>query len=300
SNGTGKTTLLKILNGIVPADDGICRTGTDIHIGYYDQEYHVLHDEKTVFEEISDEYPHMTNTQVRSLLAAFLFTGDDVFKKIAETSGGEKGRISLAKLMLSGANLLFLDEPTNHLDIVSREILENALNAYSGTVIYVSHDRYFVNRTASRILELKDGRLKDYGPPATDEVPAMYIGNYDSYLLHLADEESTGQVRQAAGAATSAQSSDSAASSGVQDWKALKQAQADKRRMRTALARCEEKIAGLEEDIRALEEKMLLPENAANSGKLRLIADEMEKKNSELSAAMEDWEKLAAGIESDS
>ena len=169
-NGTGKTTLLKILNGLIPADHGSFLLGTNVHIGYYDQEHHVLHSEKNIFDEISDDYPDLTNTEIRNTLAAFLFTGDDVYKQIQDLSGGERGRVSLAKLMLSEANFLILDEPTNHLDIQSKEILEEALNHYSGTVLYVSHDRYFINQTATRILELSNHTFINY------------IGNYDYYL----------------------------------------------------------------------------------------------------------------------
>ena len=170
ANGTGKTTILKILNGLVEPDAGEIELGSKVQIGYYDQEHHVLHMEKTIFEEISDEYPYLTNTEIRNVLAAFLFTGDDVFKLISALSGGERGRVSLAKLMLSEANFLILDEPTNHLDIVSKEILEQALKHYTGTVLYVSHDRYFINQTATRILEL------------TNQAMVNYIGNYDYYL----------------------------------------------------------------------------------------------------------------------
>ncbi|MFQ9510755.1 MAG: ABC-F family ATP-binding cassette domain-containing protein [Lachnospiraceae bacterium] len=170
NNGTGKTTLLKIINGYLPADSGKISLGSKVNIGYYDQEHHVLHMEKTLFEEISDTYPNMTNTEIRNILAAFLFTGDDVFKRISELSGGERGRVSLAKLMLSDSNFLILDEPTNHLDMMSKEILEQALNNYTGTVLYVSHDRYFINKTATRILEL------------TGQTFINYIGNYDYYL----------------------------------------------------------------------------------------------------------------------
>ena len=181
-NGTGKTTILKILNGLLGQDAGHIRLGTNVHIGYYDQEHHVLDDRNTVFEEIAYAFPSMTNTEVRNLLASFLFTGDDVFKLIGELSGGEKGRVSLAKLMLSEANFLILDEPTNHLDIVSREVLENALNAYDGTVLYVSHDRYFINRTASRIMELTRRVLVNYPGNNSENVPDKYMGNYDFYL----------------------------------------------------------------------------------------------------------------------
>ena len=170
NNGTGKTTILKMINGLLTPDNGEIRLGSKVHIGYYDQEHHVLHMDKTIFEEISDDYPTLTNTQIRNMLAAFLFTGDDVFKLIGDLSGGERGRVSLAKLMLSNANFLILDEPTNHLDITSKEILERALNDYTGTILYVSHDRYFINQTATRILEL------------TGNTFVNYIGNYDYYL----------------------------------------------------------------------------------------------------------------------
>ena len=188
-NGTGKTTILKILNELLPADDGYFRLGTNVHVGYYDQEHHVLHDDNTVFEEIGNAYPTMTNTQIRNLLASFLFTGEDVFKRIADLSGGEKGRVSLAKLMLSEANFLILDEPTNHLDMVSKEVLENALNSYEGTVLYVSHDRYFINHTASRILSLTHEVLLSYGGNNAAEAPEKYIGNYDAYLEKSAQVE---------------------------------------------------------------------------------------------------------------
>ena len=168
-NGTGKTTILKIINGLVDADAGVIKLGTNVHIGYYDQEHHNLSDENTLFEEISNAYPNMNNTKIRNTLAAFMFTGDDVFKRVSDLSGGEKGRLSLAKLMLSEANLIILDEPTNHLDMTSKEILENAINNYTGTVLYVSHDRYFINQTAQRILELTNTKLINY------------LGNYDYY-----------------------------------------------------------------------------------------------------------------------
>ena len=169
-NGTGKTTILKILNELEAADAGAFTLGSRVHIGYYDQEHQLLHMDKTLVEEISDVYPDMTGTEIRNILAAFLFTGDDVFKRIHDLSGGERGRLALAKLMLSKSNFLILDEPTNHLDITSKEILEEAIRNYSGTVLYVSHDRYFINQTASRILELKN------------QTVINYIGNYDYYL----------------------------------------------------------------------------------------------------------------------
>ena len=173
ANGTGKTTLLKIINRQLRADSGKIRYGSKVSIGYYDQEQHVLDDSKTIFDEISDAYPKLTNTRIRNVLAAFLFTGEDVFQVIGTLSGGEKGRVSHAKLMLSNANFIILDEPTNHLDIQSREILEEAINNYEGTVFYVSHDRYFINQTATRILDL------------SPEGIVNYKGNYNYYLARL-------------------------------------------------------------------------------------------------------------------
>lgn len=221
-NGSGKTTLLKILNGLVPADQGTFRLGSNVEIGYYDQEHHVLHSEKTLFEEISDDYPYLNNTQIRNVLAAFLFTGEDVFKRISDLSGGERGRVSLAKLVLSNANFLILDEPTNHLDIMSKEILEDALNGYEGTILYVSHDRYFINRTAHRILDLTEGQF------------VSYVGNYDYYLekhdtVMAAIEASTPQSADADNTAAT-----KAAESEVKlDWKAQKEEQARLRKKKT-------------------------------------------------------------------
>ena len=222
-NGTGKTTILKIINGLVEQDAGEIKLGSKVHIGYYDQEHHVLHPDKTLFEEISDEYPTLTNTEIRNVLAAFLFTGDDVFKQIKMLSGGERGRVSLAKLMLSEANFLILDEPTNHLDIMSKEILEDAINSYSGTVLYVSHDRYFINRTASRILELENGSFTGY------------LGNYDYYLEKKAENtlsvpETDGAFPPAAGGSREGNPSSSAASSLKQDWQSQKEALAAQRK----------------------------------------------------------------------
>ena len=214
-NGSGKTTLLKILNGLVPADQGTFRLGSNVEIGYYDQEHHVLHSDKTLFEEISDDYPYLNNTQIRNVLAAFLFTGEDVFKRISDLSGGERGRVSLAKLVLSNANFLILDEPTNHLDIMSKEILEDALNGYEGTILYVSHDRYFINRTAHRILDLTEGQFVNY------------VGNYDYYLekhdtVMAAIEASAPQNTDADNTVAA-----KAAESEVKlDWKAQKEEQA--------------------------------------------------------------------------
>lgn len=272
-NGTGKTTLLKILNGLLPADSGVFRLGTNVEIGYYDQEHHVLHSEKTLFEEISDDYPYLTNTEIRNVLAAFLFTGDDVFKRVCDLSGGEKGRVSLAKLMLSNANFLILDEPTNHLDIMSKEILEDALNRYEGTVLYVSHDRYFINRTASRILEL------------TGRTFVNYIGNYDYYLEK---KDILSVSLPAAQQAASAADSESKA-----DWKQQKEEQARIRKRENDLKKCEERIEKLETRKQELEAEMANPDVATDVVRLQEISKEQDAIGAELSGLYEVWEALA-------
>ena len=277
-NGTGKTTILKIINDLVPADSGTITLGTNVHIGYYDQEHHVLHPDKTLFDEISDEYPSLTGTQIRNTLAAFLFTGDDVFKLIRDLSGGERGRVSLAKLMLSGSNFLILDEPTNHLDIASKEILEDAVNAYEGTVLYVSHDRYFINRTASRILELSGGQLTGF------------LGNYDYYL-----EKKTGDLPNGDLAVKNTVSKAPAPpSEGMQDWKAQKEQQAKQRKKENDIRKCEEEIAKLEEKDKQLDNEMALPENATNVAKLQELTKEKESISARLEELYEKWETLEA------
>ena len=274
-NGTGKTTLLKILNDMLPADSGSFRLGSNVEIGYYDQEHHVLHSEKTLFEEISDEYPYMTNTEIRNVLAAFLFTGEDVFKRICDLSGGERGRVSLAKLMLSNANLLILDEPTNHLDIMSKEILEDALNNYEGTVIYVSHDRYFINRTASRILEL------------TAQTFVNYIGNYDYYL------EKKDILSAPLSSSNPVATSPVAESESKVDWKQQKEEQAKLRKKENDLKKCEEKIEKLEEKKESLNEEMNDPAIATNVAKLQEISKALSTVEDELAELYELWETLA-------
>jgi ATP-binding cassette subfamily F protein 3 len=272
-NGTGKTTLLKIINELVVPDSGEIRLGSNVEIGYYDQEHHVLHLEKTIFEEISDDYPYLTNTQIRNTLAAFLFTGEDVFKKISSLSGGERGRVSLAKLMLSEANFLILDEPTNHLDIMSKEILENALNSYTGTVLYVSHDRYFINKTASRILELTQCEFVNY------------IGNYDYYL------EKKDTLSPAAPAKPAATPTESTAVK--LDWKQQKENQAQARKRENDIKKCEKRIEELETLISELDSQMSQQEIATNSVKLQEIAQKREISNSELNSLYEKWEELS-------
>jgi ATP-binding cassette subfamily F protein 3 len=273
-NGTGKTTLLKIINELVPPDSGTIKLGSNVEIGYYDQEHHVLHMEKTLFEEISDDYPYLTNTEIRNTLAAFLFTGEDVFKKISSLSGGERGRVSLAKLMLSEANFLILDEPTNHLDIMSKEILESALNSYEGTVLYVSHDRYFINKTASRILEL------------TQREFVNYIGNYDYYLEKKDTLSPTAVVEK-----VSAPTEDTAVKL---DWKQQKESQALARKRENDIKKCEAKIEELENLGAELDEEMAKPEVATNSVKLQEVATKRAKLDEELSELYEKWEELSS------
>jgi ATP-binding cassette subfamily F protein 3 len=264
---------LKIINELIPPDSGVIRLGANVEIGYYDQEHHVLHMDKTLFDEISDDYPYLTNTEIRNTLAAFLFTGEDVFKKISSLSGGERGRVSLAKLMLSEANFLILDEPTNHLDIMSKEILETALNAYEGTVLYVSHDRYFINKTASRILEL------------TQREFVNYIGNYDYYLEKKELLSPT---------AVSENAAKPVSSSAVKlDWKRQKENQAIARKRENDIRKCEEKIAKLEAEGAELDNEMSKPEVATNSVKLQEIADRRFKVDSELEVLYEKWEELS-------
>ena len=281
-NGSGKTTLLKILNGLVPADQGTFRLGSNVEIGYYDQEHHVLHSEKTLFEEISDDYPYLNNTQIRNVLAAFLFTGEDVFKRISDLSGGERGRVSLAKLVLSNANFLILDEPTNHLDIMSKEILEDALNGYEGTILYVSHDRYFINRTAHRILDLTEGQF------------VSYVGNYDYYLekhdtVMAAIEASTPQSADADNTAAT-----KAAESEVKlDWKAQKEEQARLRKKENDLKKCEEKIAELETRISEIDTEMSDPAIGTQVAKLQELTKEQAACQEQLEKLYEQWEELA-------
>lgn len=275
-NGTGKTTLLKLINELLPADAGTIRLGTNVHIGYYDQEHHVLHAEKSVYEEISDEYPALTTTEIRNILAAFLFTGDDVFKLISECSGGERGRISLAKLMLSEANFLILDEPTNHLDIASKEILEDAINDYEGTVLYVSHDRYFINRTAHRILELSGRTLTGY------------LGNYDYYL-----EKKTENTDPGAQKGSGSPADTPAISSAKADWQAKKAAQAKQRKLENDLKKTENRIAELEQKIAEIDTLMASDDVCRNSAKLGELSAEQENWKAELDKSYEEWEKLS-------
>ncbi len=300
-NGTGKTNILKIINGLIDADNGDVKLGTNVTIGYFDQQSRVLDENKTVFDEISDTYPKLTQTEIRNVLAAFLFTGDEVFQPIRSLSGGERGRVVLAKLMLSGANFLILDEPTNHLDMVSKEVLEDALNAYTGTVLYVSHDRYFINRTASRILHLDGCKI------------TSYQGDYDYFLEKSSQDtersadymtkgsSSTGNNGTANVSVTTLNSSASATSNSndnIQteaklDWAKQKELQAAKRKRENQLAKTEKEIEELESKIAQLQEEMSKPEIASNSVKLQELCKECDTAQSKLDELYELWEKLS-------
>ena len=282
NNGTGKTTILKIINELISPDAGTVTLGSNVHIGYYDQEHQQLHMEKTIFDEIADDYPNLNNTKVRNVLAAFLFTDDDVYKRIEDLSGGERGRVALAKLMLSDANFLILDEPTNHLDITSKEILEEALKSYTGTVFFVSHDRYFINQTATRILEL------------TGETVVNYIGNYDYYLekhdqmvaLYVKKPEDEAQTE--ASVKETAQKV---------DWQTQKAEQARIRKIENALKQAEEKIAELEEKIASIDAECAKPEVAVNSAKLGELTKQQSEYQEELEKQYEVWEELSMELD---
>lgn len=285
NNGTGKTTILKIINNIIPADSGVVELGSNVEIGYYDQEHHVLDPDKTLFEEIQDAYPDLNNTMIRNTLAAFLFTGDDVFKYIRDLSGGEKGRVSLAKLMLSNANLLILDEPTNHLDITSKEILENALNSYTGTVLYVSHDRYFINTTATRIIEL------------TGNTIVNYVGNYD-YYLEKKDILTPLALKEAAANTDMPKTVEEADASSTQSntkesWLASKEEQARLKKLKNRLSKVEERIAVIEERTQAIDDEYQNPEIASNTGRLMELHKEKEALDTELADLYDEWEQLS-------
>ncbi len=285
ANGTGKTTLMKILNGLLEPDTGSFKLGAKVYTGYYDQEHHVLNPENTVFEEIQETYPDMDNTKVRNVLAAFLFTGDDVFKLIRDLSGGEKGRVSLAKLMLSDANLLFLDEPTNHLDIISKEILEQAVSSYKGTVVYVSHDRYFINKTATKIMELRNNGF------------LCFEGTYDYYLekrdalLKLHEEKQAAVIPESTGSkATISDTPDTKGSR--EDWENAKKKQAETRKLENEFKKCEEEINRLETRNTEIDDEMQKPEVASSPSKLMELSNEHAKNSKELEKLMETWEEM--------
>ena len=279
-NGTGKTTLLKIINGLLSPDTGEVIYGSNVSIAYYDQEHQVLHMDKTLFDEISDTYPEMNNTQIRNILAAFLFTGEDVFKKIGDLSGGERGRVSLVKLMLSKANFLLLDEPTNHLDILSKDVLESALNSFPGTICYVSHDRYFINKTATRILDLTGNRLLNY------------IGNYDYYIEKREAVEGAANLSNNNIEEKPAEVSDS-----KQEWIENKNAQAQKKKITNALNKCEKEIEKIEEKLGLIDEEFANPEISSNVGKLMELQKEKTALEEKLEKLMNEWEELTLSLE---
>ena len=283
NNGTGKTTILKIINDMLAADAGEISLGTNVHIGYYDQEHQVLHTEKTLFEEISDDNPDLNNTQIRNVLAAFLFTGEDVFKRVGDLSGGERGRLSLAKLMLSEANFLILDEPTNHLDITSKEILEDALVHYEGTALFVSHDRYFINKTATRILDLHEKQVLNY------------IGNYD-YYLEKRDIQRAAEEKKPEPETARAPQVNASATGGKADWKQKKAEQAARRKLENELKKTEERIEELETRKAELEEEMAKPEVAVVSAKLFELHTKLQEGEKELEQLYENWEALSAQL----
>lgn len=277
-NGTGKTTLLKIINGLLLPDSGKIKLGTNVEIGYYDQEHQVLNADKNLFDEISDDYPYLNNTEIRNVLASFLFTKDDVFKLGGSLSGGEKGRLSLAKLMLSEANFLLLDEPTNHLDITSKEILEDALNNYEGTVLYVSHDRYFINKTATRILDLTNKQLLNY------------IGNYDYYL------EKKETVEAALLTDNAVENEQAEASVNRQNWQMQKEEQKELRKIQNELKKIEDEVANLEDANSKLDEELANPDIAANVGKLMELHKQKEANNERINELLERWEELSVNV----
>ncbi|HIV17590.1 MAG TPA: ATP-binding cassette domain-containing protein [Candidatus Alectryocaccobium stercorigallinarum] len=281
NNGTGKTTLLKMITGLLEPDSGSVTFGSNVHIGYYDQEQQVLDPNKTIFDEISDAYPYLTETKIRNVCAAFLFTGDEVFTLIGDLSGGERGRVSLAKLMLSEANFLILDEPTNHLDMYSREILEEALNAYTGTVFFVSHDRYFINKAATKIVELTGRKL------------ITYIGNYD-YYVEKRDELRAAYLGASAAAESKSELSEKAPSDSALDWKAQKEAQAAKRKRENDIRKTEDKISELEEKADDINSQINLPENANDHVTLTKLTSELQDIHEQLDKLYELWEELAS------
>ncbi len=297
-NGTGKTTLLKILNGVCDPDTGTFTLGSHVHIGYYDQEHHVLHMEKTLFEEISDAYPSMTNTEIRNILASFLFTGDEVFKRICDLSGGERGRVSLAKLMLSEANFLILDEPTNHLDITSKEILENAIQNYEGTVLYVSHDRYFINETATRILELTGNTLVnyignyDYYLEKKDELTKIYApqagtGTHETAMLFRATASGNGNMLSSSASVISGSETD-----GKKDWKQQKEEQARERKRQNDLKKTEDRITQLETRNGEIDTLLASPDVYTDVAKCIELNNEKASITAELEELYAKWEEL--------
>jgi len=272
ANGTGKSTILKLINRMTAKSGGTITIGSRVRIGYYDQELSNLSPDKTLFEEISDRYPELTQTRIRNVLAGFLFTGDDVFKKIEDLSGGERGRLSLACLMLSPANFLLLDEPTNHLDIVSKEILEDALSAYTGTILFVSHDRYFIDKIATRILDLRDGDI------------TSYTGNYHDY------EEQLLASGQTTVSHISTSTPDSVITAAKNDYQAAKDMKAKERKRQNDIRKLEDEIDSLEQRHSAIDTEM--SENPTDAALLGQLAAEQTEISERLETLYERWEEL--------
>ena len=275
-NGIGKSTLLKILLGKTQKSSGEIKFGTNVNVGYYDQEQLNFDESKTIFQEISDTYPDMTNGEIRNVLASFVFMGDDVFKVISSLSGGEKGRVSLAKIMLSKANFLILDEPTNHLDIYSKEILESAINNYEGTVLYVSHDRYFINKTALKVLEMSKEGITEY------------LGNYDYYI----EKKNTAQREEALFGQKETPAEEKTVSETKLSYQAQKEQQAKERKLKNQIKKIENEIEETEEKIQQLDEKLSQPEIATNADKAREIFDEKTALETHLNELYEQWEAV--------
>lgn len=265
-NGCGKSTLLKIITENLEKTEGNIKLGTNVQIGYYDQEHSLLNSENNLIEEISDAYPNMTEGEIRNVLASFLFTKDDVFKKIQALSGGEKGRLTLVKLMLSKANFLILDEPTNHLDLISKEILENNLKGYSGTLLFVSHDRYFINQVASKIFNLTQNKIE------------VYNGNYDYYL------EKKKQNTLALISKNEPERSHNKA-----QWLQRKEEQANQRKKEKLLEKTEQMIHDIEEKISKIDLQMCESEIYTNHLKVQELAQEKRDFELELNELYEQW-----------
>ena len=277
-NGIGKSTLFKIILNELKPDFGKVVLGVNVNPGYYDQEHHELDDKNTIFDEIHNAYPNMTNGEIRNVLASFVFTEDDVFKTIGTLSGGEKGRVSLAKIMLSKSNFLILDEPTNHLDMYSKEILEDAINNYDGTVLYISHDRYFIDKTAERTLELsRDGITQ-------------YLGNY-SYCMEKKAEKARIEELSKENSKTPIQSA-CVHSDSKTDWLAQKEEQAKARKKANDIKKVEDEIEKTENLIKSLEEKLFDPEISADSGKVKELYEEKVSLEEKLEELYEKWEEI--------
>ena len=263
-NGSGKTTLIKIIMGEILQDTGEVKIGANTFLGYYDQLQSNLSMDKTIIDELWDEYPRMTETEIRNALAVFLFRGEEVFKEIKKLSGGERARVELAKLILRDVNFLLMDEPTNHLDIQSKEALETALSDYDGTMLMVSHDRYFINKMADRILYLDEEGIRNFN------------GNYDYFLEKFKNEKPQEKKKSVQ----------------VNDYKLQKQIESQKRKLRTKISRTEEEISKIEQEIDALNQELNLPEVAQDYKKAYEITDKIGELSKTLEETFELWEEL--------